>query len=826
MTNKTYYPYILIIILSLIVYNFTYGFHTLLPNNVGWLLNARHDWGQHYLGWAFYRNSNWTFPLGTISDWYYPMGTNVGLTDSIPLLALIFKLFSPILGNDFQYFGVWLLSCFILNGIFAYKIFKYLNINIVLNFILVLFVITNPVLIYRGLHPALCAQWLILASIYLYIKEPHSNKEAFSLSFKQSILILLSGLIHPYLTFIVAGFAIILPFKNFSVYKSISIKKALITTLITFTLLIINWYIVGLIGNSNSEVNNGYGLYSWNFNSFFNPDGFSTFLPQLKQINPAQYEGYSYLGLGILILIPFSIILLVYRISKSKINENNKKSFYIFLLWLIPLTLFGITNNISYNDKEIFTYPIPDILIKLGNIFRATSRFIWLLYYTLFLSILIIFAKFKINNVIKIVTFSILLCIQLYDTKTLFTFRNLKNGGYHPPLTEEKWTQVFKEFDHIIPFPIYEWKTLNHYDYQDFGYLAAKNNKTITNAYVARTNTEGETEFKNKVISNLYNNKLEPNSVYITSEENLKNFIIPILSQSVKIVIIDNYFVIYTANKHINISQSIEDKNKLEKALTNLKPNTFIKTKETFVPIKDDIDYYFEYLESNTNFINFKGWVVDKKSNNNMKDSIYIVLRDKNDFYISKTDNYLRNDIGLKYNNKNLENAGFESIVLTENLSKGISVNYGILIKTATGSKKYVETDQLITIGNKAIENPELTQVNLSTDPFFLSIDKIDIKKNIVMIFGWSANESIDNENVKKEIILLKDKTFYKINTNPYKRDDVVSLNKNLKNANYSGFIVNFYIDDLPKGDYTIGVRLTKDDKTFTQMSNKTFTLK
>ena len=86
------------------MYHLCYGFQTLNPYNIDWLMSALHDWGTHYLGWHFFKNEPWQFPLGNISNYFAPLGTNVGFTDSIPLLAIFFKLFSAILPENFQYF--------------------------------------------------------------------------------------------------------------------------------------------------------------------------------------------------------------------------------------------------------------------------------------------------------------------------------------------------------------------------------------------------------------------------------------------------------------------------------------------------------------------------------------------------------------------------------------------------------------------------------------------------------------------------------------------------------------------------------------------------
>src|SRR5271155_2960231 len=81
----------------LIIFQVKYGLQAVLPTNVSWLMTIMDDWGQHYLGWLFYQNEPWHFPLGQVDNMFYPLGTNVGFTDSIPLLCIFFKLFAPLL---------------------------------------------------------------------------------------------------------------------------------------------------------------------------------------------------------------------------------------------------------------------------------------------------------------------------------------------------------------------------------------------------------------------------------------------------------------------------------------------------------------------------------------------------------------------------------------------------------------------------------------------------------------------------------------------------------------------------------------------------------
>src|SRR5215468_8938067 len=64
------------------------------------------DWSYHYVGWVYYRQADLhLFPLG-----------------AIPGLAVVLRLFAPVLPATFQYIGLWLLLCFVLMGWFGARL--------------------------------------------------------------------------------------------------------------------------------------------------------------------------------------------------------------------------------------------------------------------------------------------------------------------------------------------------------------------------------------------------------------------------------------------------------------------------------------------------------------------------------------------------------------------------------------------------------------------------------------------------------------------------------------------------------------------------------
>ena len=65
------------------------GFRVLDPTNIAWL--GQGDPVIHYLGWAFFRDTPWLFPLGSNPHYGLEIANSIVYSDSIPLLAFLFK---------------------------------------------------------------------------------------------------------------------------------------------------------------------------------------------------------------------------------------------------------------------------------------------------------------------------------------------------------------------------------------------------------------------------------------------------------------------------------------------------------------------------------------------------------------------------------------------------------------------------------------------------------------------------------------------------------------------------------------------------------------
>ena len=136
-------------------------------------LTAKVDSLQHFLGWQAFRQTQWTFPIGLTNALSYPQAVSIVYTDSIPLLAIPFKLISPLLPVAFQYIGLWDLLCYALQGgLSAVLLYRFVKNKALCLIGAVFFVASMPLamrMIYH--HDSLVAQWLLLLGFLLWLYE-------------------------------------------------------------------------------------------------------------------------------------------------------------------------------------------------------------------------------------------------------------------------------------------------------------------------------------------------------------------------------------------------------------------------------------------------------------------------------------------------------------------------------------------------------------------------------------------------------------------------------------------------------------------------------
>lgn len=389
-----------------------FGIYGPLPLDVTydhWILNGydEYDIVQHYAGWLSYRNSPWTFPLGLMDELG---GGAVTFTDSIPWVAILFKLLSPVLPQTFQYFGLYICLCYVLQGVAAGFLVSKITKNRFIVFGGVLLFCLSPILMERAFrHTALASQWLILFAFNAYLRSRQTGKMSSAYCF---IGVLSIG-IHPY--FLPMVFSIM-----FANIIELSINNRCIqmrSVLIACGSLMATCacgYVIGALGTSTINSNGGFGYYSMNLNALINPTSigvsdWSLVLDPLPQ-TLGNYDGFNYLGFGVIVGCVISILVLAVR--PRKLLDFTKRNVCLLVLG-VCLSLFAVSNVVTCNGSTIFTYPLPEILLKWAAVFRASSRLFYPVYYLMLLFCLYCIASLK--KPLSIFLISFIALVQIVD---------------------------------------------------------------------------------------------------------------------------------------------------------------------------------------------------------------------------------------------------------------------------------------------------------------------------------------------------------------------------------------------------------------------------
>lgn len=394
------YDYVIIsAAIAALVFILIYGTAVLDVTNDGWILANYDEWDnvQHYTGWLAYRDSQWQFPLGNAINMAYPNGGNIAYADTMPIVSVFFKLLSPILPHTFQYAGIMMFAFFMLQGAASSLVINLFTENKLYSVAASLFFDISPIFLERGFrHTSLAAHFIVLFAIYYYFKyrkifsADHNNTKL-----PWAAMIILNCIavgITPYFLPMVMIFVLVLSLDF--VKSSITIKKAALAFgffAVNCIAAIAMGVVLGTLGQGVNVSRRGYGYYSMNLNAVINPSstGGYTWSQILKPRGNlyGQYDGFNYLGFGIIAFVAFSVVVgTVYVLKNAKVKSVLKwigENIFLIAACLF-LTAFSISHIVCFDTYQLVEIPLPEVLLEACKIFRASSRIFYPVYYLIF----------------------------------------------------------------------------------------------------------------------------------------------------------------------------------------------------------------------------------------------------------------------------------------------------------------------------------------------------------------------------------------------------------------------------------------------------------
>jgi len=409
----------------------TIGIKPLIPSNIAWLQIG--DAATYYLGWAFYRSEPWHIPPGASTYYGIELANAIFFTDSIPVLAVPLKLFSFVLGPIFQYFGLWLLVCFVLQGIASWLLIgRYIGSRVVkLGFVvLCLFIPLFLGRIIESGHLALAGHFCILFALYAY-----GNQSLRFPTMAWAIIVSASAVTEPYLLVMVAGIwtadlvraALQRPAPALSLLKPILIVPAATLTVM---------WVAGAFTLRSGLAAGGYGLYRANLLAPFDGRLWSYFWPTLPKTR-SEVAGTNFCGTGFLLIC----VVAVFLCFRGKARLHWSRIYLPLGVVLGGMFLFALTNNVSAGPFLV-ELPLPGSLERAVNLLRASERFLWPVTYAVLVLALVAVER-RLTPFSCCVVVVAAAALQVIDTgygwHAMRTRFDLSAPTWTTPLTSDFW---------------------------------------------------------------------------------------------------------------------------------------------------------------------------------------------------------------------------------------------------------------------------------------------------------------------------------------------------------------------------------------------------
>jgi hypothetical protein len=501
------------------------GAYTLAPGHIGWVM-AGMDTPSHYLGWQFFRHAPWQWLAGANPAYGSDASGSIVLADGIPLVALALKVLSPLLPNNFQYLGMWALSCFLLQAWLARKLMTRITDDPVVQLAGVGFFLTATIFLVRVyLHPALAAQWLLLAAFYLALDERFRARP-------WGLLLGLAVWIHAYL-FVMITMLWLADMTRRWWCGQRSLKQTVGHGFAVTAIVLVLMWIAGYFMPGGPPLGSSFrshfdlvqpfwtGIRTWGEWSWFMP---------AMDMDIMAYDGFAYLGLGLIVLLLVAIIALVasrFYGTPERGGKQIQASTWIALMVACGILLFcSLSNHVYFARKLLFSYPMPPWLDHVNAIFRCAARLMWPAWYLLLLTILYVSLRRVPLRYARYIV-AVALLIQLCDlSKAAVDVRATisRSPHWHPVLTSPLWTVLPGTIKHVaymkaagLPDGMITFAA----NYKIMADYAAHQGMTINIAYLARIDDVQLARASKARIDLLMHGRLEPSTIYVVDDDPL-----------------------------------------------------------------------------------------------------------------------------------------------------------------------------------------------------------------------------------------------------------------------------------------------------------------
>ena len=405
-------------------------------------------------------------------------------------------------------------------------------------------------------HPSVAAHWMILAALYLYFSKQSTNGYWLLL-----LVIALAENIYVFAIIALIAFA--------SMVQPLLDKSRKLLTVINSNIkmgILLSIALVLFGYTAYSENAKGTGFFRLNAASFVFPrfsvgsesGEYSRVVSKIFSLNNRDFiafegEGFGYLGVFSLLLLPIS----VFTLKRSGLFTLMKRHIVLLTVGIFAY-VFALSNSMAIGRRE-FLFPSLAIFDEFRKVFRSAPRFSWLIYYLIALFIVVSSARLLVRFRFGWLVFALFIVLQVYDQVPAMRQSHriiTSSNQIQNPLRDEYWLRMAGSANAIRLVPSFDlisdtnsdlsenWVTDSRWflliDY------AAVNNLSMNFAYSGRPSTR-YVDDENASLKKLFDSgMIEPSTVYlIASLERLKA-VLNVLPQSTRFIARDGFFVVHS----------------------------------------------------------------------------------------------------------------------------------------------------------------------------------------------------------------------------------------------------------------------------------------
>lgn len=498
-------------LIGALVFERCLGFAVLDPGAIDWIFHWGIDPSVNFMGWHMYRSEAWGVPPGILTSYGHPVGSSIGITDSLPVIAMPLKLAAAQLPPTFQFLGLWYLACFILLAVFGCLLTATVTSRPGLQVLGGAIIGLSPTLVHRMGHASLSGHWLIVAALWLHLVCRRDGLSRGWFAAWVALLWVAAG-VTPY----IAAMVVALAMPTVAGCVRDGVVPVVRTGFAFLAVTAVGWWAGGYLILGAEDVRNpGFGVLSANLLAPFDaPAG--SLLERLLPVtvrSADQLDGYCYLGLGVFWLVAVSLL-----VARPRLPQTWSVTDAVFALVLVVMGLFAVSSTVTLGTRVVFEYD-PGWWGPLTTL-RASGRFVWPLYYLLVFGLVALVSRRLVPRTAMAVL-AVAVILQTADLWGAMSLVRTAHADVGPrPLASPFWSRVLPRYAHLVLSPTNMCSPYGRgFDYRYFALEAGRARVTINAGYAARHDVDALRSYCAALAADMAAGRVRDDTVYTVADD-------------------------------------------------------------------------------------------------------------------------------------------------------------------------------------------------------------------------------------------------------------------------------------------------------------------